>query len=727
MPDAIALRAAAAHEQMLSRESTVEFISSLLDGVDTPNEPLPQTFVGLPSSAAEMQSLADQVQIHDTGVSSHNGSPNNGNSSNTLGPFLGEIIARNKRTRDTLNVQSNNNTLIDSRGLSPYAGIPEALRTRARDIEDAERRVQNYHTQTHTAETHCADSEHLNKRLRAVGRVHSAPEAGTVQQTGKKRMFMDAETRPVNTARTNVNVKQQTSTGAVLVGAPIVGNAPPMGIHPQSAVSSDRIVTPPAVDGGVPGVAAPNADVAPTATTTATASPASQPASGTKPVKTKNPKRADRRRTIARFTTAILRAGGSNAFIARDGLGYRKAFDRFLVETYGETFAEGGYWYENARVEPFFRVLFHVATEGRVHIDHDTVNQLFCKREKRQAAEWLLDEEELSKFGVTATQLAQIFEGPPSVSPVGYPRGTPLAIPTDSELDSGAVPGKGATAAAVAAAAAAQQHMMRGTMPHGGGYPPMGVQGNRHGHGPSVKSDPHSDGMGPPPSTNERDQNAHLQYLGQGGGMGPGGPPGWHPSGPHGQHTGRPYDVAMAAAAAVAAAGGQHAQYSHAQLQYAHALARQQHQASYGDGGHPGGHPGHYGIHPGMHHGPHGGPTDGHHTAQHSYSMFPPVSLNPGSYGGNNGQSNGAAANGQGMPPTGGPMSSDPTRLPSFPGYLDPVGSGPRRQYSSDLSRLMSEFNQNPTSSDDFLKSFIQRTASELDILANMEGQQRQK
>tara|TARA_B110000459_G_C16336533_1_gene370367 strand:+ start:522 stop:641 length:120 start_codon:yes stop_codon:yes gene_type:complete len=39
----------------------------------------------------------------------------------------------------------------------------------------------------------------------------------------------------------------------------------------------------------------------------------------------------------------------------------------------------------------------------------------------------------------------------------------------------------------------------------------------------------------------------------------------------------------------------------------------------------------------------------------------------------------------------------------------------------------MSEFNQNPTSSDDFLKSFIQRTASELDILANMEGQQRQK
>jgi hypothetical protein len=62
-------------------------------------------------------------------------------------------------------------------------------------------------------------------------------------------------------------------------------------------------------------------------------------------------------------------------------------------------------------------------------------------------------------------------------------------------------------------------------------------------------------------------------------------------------------------------------------------------------------------------------------------------------------------------------------RVPSF-GYLDPVplGSGPRRQYSSDLSRLMSEFNANPTSSDDFLKSFIQRSASELDILAALQS-----
>ena len=51
---------------------------------------------------------------------------------------------------------------------------------------------------------------------------------------------------------------------------------------------------------------------------------------------------------------------------------------------------------------------------------------------------------------------------------------------------------------------------------------------------------------------------------------------------------------------------------------------------------------------------------------------------------------------------------------------VETVGSGPRRQYSSDLSRLMSEFNANPSSSEDFLKSFLQRTASELDNLAQL-------
>ena len=44
------------------------------------------------------------------------------------------------------------------------------------------------------------------------------------------------------------------------------------------------------------------------------------------------------------------------------------------------------------------------------------------------------------------------------------------------------------------------------------------------------------------------------------------------------------------------------------------------------------------------------------------------------------------------------------------------------RQYSSDLSRLMSEFNANPASSDEFLRSFLQRTASELDTLAVQQG-----
>jgi hypothetical protein len=118
--------------------------------------------------------------------------------------------------------------------------------------------------------------------------------------------------------------------------------------------------------------------------------------------------------------------------------------------------------------------------------------------------------------------------------------------------------------------------------------------------------------------------------------------------------------------------------------------------------------------------------------------MFPPVSLNAGAYGPPGALGNGAPGSGnvsQSPGGSGGPGGANPGpgsmdapglfgmhgRVPSL-GYLDPVGSGPRRQYSSDLSRLMSEFNANPTTSDDFLKSFIQRSASELDILASTQN-----
>lgn len=779
-PAALARRAAAAHEAAVSRQSTVEFISSLINGVDTPESPIAQTFQGLPSGAREMQSLAEQIPAPRGDRGGGPSSANNGlrdlsrlnsrDEQNTLGPFLGEIIARNKRSRETFTGGGTVGTrtqLIDGRGLSPYRGvspganIAEALRRRARDIEEAERRDaahraargdhrgahayahgghDGYH-QYHTQGFSPTDPHGAAKRHRL--RIHSAPEP-TSAPVGLARHFMDAETRPLGAARP---VTRALPPGDYPPGG-IVGGAGGAASGQRPAVAADRVVvTSGLTEPGLPLETAP-ANAAPQPTTTATATTSPQPSSLTKPVKTKNPKRADRRRTIARFTTAILRAGGSNAFIARDGLGYRKAFDRFLVETYGETFAEGGYWYENARVEPFFRVLFHVATEGRVNLDHDTVNQLFCKREKRQAAEWLLDEEELSKFGVTATQLAQIFEGPPSLSPIGYPRGTPLAIPTDSELDSGAVPGKSA-AAAVAAAAAAQAHMMRGTMPHGVGYTAQMNQAQAHvnitlhaGHGTrgyetKPPSEMHGDhgSMGPPSSANEREQNQHLQYRGHHGSQnnGNGVPPGWHPGNP-----GRPYDVAAAVAAA---AGGTHGGYSHAQLQYAHALARQQQSSLYGHANQQS-EPHHHGYH---YMGPPGGSTYAGHGSssgghlEHgqgghvSYaggpgSMFPPVSLTPGSYGG--GGMNGSHGSQQSlqnlplMPSGGSNLSSDPSRMSSFPGYLDPIGTGPRRQYSSDLSRLMSEFNNNPNSSDDFLKSFIQRTASELDLMAHM-GQQK--
>jgi len=158
------------------------------------------------------------------------------------------------------------------------------------------------------------------------------------------------------------------------------------------------------------------------------------PASGDKANASK-PKRADRRRTIARFTTAILRAEGSHVFISRDGLGYRKAFDKFLAQTYGKTFDVNGYWWTNARVEPFLRLLVHIASEGSINISEKDASELFKKKDERQAAEWVLDEDKLAKCanGMTAKDLAAIFEGKSRKTKKGFVRGTPLLVPTDKE------------------------------------------------------------------------------------------------------------------------------------------------------------------------------------------------------------------------------------------------------------------------------------------------------
>lgn len=372
--------------------------------------------------------------------------------------------------------------------------------------------------------------------------------------------------------------------------------------------------------------------------------PAAAPAAAGPAKKAKNPKRADRRRTIARFTTAILRAGGSNAFIARDGLGYRKAFDRFLVETYGSTFAEGGYWYENARVEPFFRILFHVATEGRVNLDENAVNSLFCKREKRQAAEWLLDEQALSQWGVTAQELAAIFEGPPTTSAKGFVRGTPLAIPTDLEVN------------------------MQQQAP-----PPM--------RPPPVHSAP------PPPNAVASSILAPITMTAP---LPP--PPVLHSA------VAAPYPPP---------------QYVNPQQQQA-VLYHQMHQTA---------------AHP--------QPPQPQQLQRHPPQPQPqqvgqqpwPISLSQEirsifeAHQSGNPQLAAQASIGLNriMSTSLSKANSINTEefLQSFQRYVGEQPEGPpKRQYSSDLARLMSEFNQNPSSSDEFLKSFLMRTASELDALS---------
>ena len=667
-------------EQVLCRQSTVEFIGSLLKAVDTPDEPLPHLFETLPSTAQGLASLSDTT---------------GSNVSRSCSPSL-SIVLKNLVAEDERNAARSPSH--GSPVTSPAFKTNNALKRFAPAMQIGPMvKVSAVPTPPH-------------KRQR---RINSAPA-----DSGPSRW----QSAPNEKSAANGRETKPHAAGKAVARQPM-----------------------PLVDN----VAVPKAAEKEEAPTVATAP---------KP-KPKNPKRADRRRTIARFTTAILRAGGSNAFIARDGLGYRKAFDRFLVETYGDTFAEGGYWYENARVEPFFRVLFHIATDGRVQLDHDAVNTLFCKREKRQAAEWLLDEVELSKFGVTATQLAQIFEGPPSISATGYPRGTPLAIPTDAELDSGAVPGEGAAAA----------HQLHGHETGSGGAAAQSLAGHHHhgAHGYGFNTHgatpvAHAGGDHGSGGVNHHGVNHHVPGSNPGGGGGGGM-----------EHYANPGGIPTAVPIEALHHHAPHPQEGPRMLPHHHPGHHHHHQGGYpahisvgvpgsGDWGsamsHFGyahtGHVGHVGGHKGQHQ---------HQPLHGSGTMLPPVSLPRGGNvaglhfeGSGPSQHHGAvhaahlghhataqhishaqhqAVYGAALAhqhhhqqqqhgqPHGGQHPAHSTYDARVHNLSDPVMSGPNRVYSSDLSRIMSEFNNNPSSSDEFLKSFLQRTASELDNMAQMGGQ----
>ena len=77
----------------------------------------------------------------------------------------------------------------------------------------------------------------------------------------------------------------------------------------------------------------------------------------------------------------------------------------------------------------------HIASEGATNISEKDAKELFKKKDERQAAEWVLDEDKLAKCasGMTAKDLAAIFVGKPRKTKKGFVRGTPLLVPTDKE------------------------------------------------------------------------------------------------------------------------------------------------------------------------------------------------------------------------------------------------------------------------------------------------------
>ena len=106
---------------------------------------------------------------------------------NTLGPFLGDIIARNARAGGETRGLGGS-----FRGQSPGASVAEALRRRARDIEEAEQRDQSLrharHDHRHVGVPASGKYDAARSRLR----VHSAPEPSAGPTLS--RMFENTET-----------------------------------------------------------------------------------------------------------------------------------------------------------------------------------------------------------------------------------------------------------------------------------------------------------------------------------------------------------------------------------------------------------------------------------------------------------------------------------------------------------------------------------------------------
>jgi hypothetical protein len=122
----------------------------------------------------------------------------------------------------------------------------------------------------------------------------------------------------------------------------------------------------------------------------------------------KGNRKADKLARISRYTRAIFALTTTPVPRKRThGSEFRKGYEHFLLYVYGSLFEKGKYWSKNPEPYYFIKLLFHLASDGKVELRQEQYAQLFFKTGDIKSARWKVNEKVLQCLDVLPQKLMQ--------------------------------------------------------------------------------------------------------------------------------------------------------------------------------------------------------------------------------------------------------------------------------------------------------------------------------
>jgi hypothetical protein len=115
---------------------------------------------------------------------------------------------------------------------------------------------------------------------------------------------------------------------------------------------------------------------------------------------------ADKRARISRYTRAIF-ALTSTPVPRKQTHGslFQKGHESFLLYAYGPLFEKGKYWHNNPEPYHFIKLLFHLASDGKVDLRQEQYANLFFMTATIKSAKWKVNEKVLQRLDVVPQKL----------------------------------------------------------------------------------------------------------------------------------------------------------------------------------------------------------------------------------------------------------------------------------------------------------------------------------